>query len=331
MTDRHRPAKDMLRLIQLLSAHKAYGLSVDEIAARMETTRRTAQRYLAALQDIEPDLSTRSDSESQKKLWYLPSPRTRTPPVTAEQLASLSEIAAFMRAQGHGNHARVLDDLRGALQAGLDAAALRKLEPDLEVLDASIEVTHRPGPRAAFDPAIRSQLLEAILRERQVSFRYTDVPGTKVSIRTVSPLAIVVGPRSYLVGYDEDNRALRNYALTGISELAILEHNAHRADFDSGAYVAQSFGAFHDGRFHHWVLRFRPEAAHELSSYQFHPSQTVKELPGGEVEVSFFCESIREVAYECFRWSGHLTAIGPAELRDTVREICAGIETACRA
>ena len=28
MVDRHRPAKDLLRLIQVLSAHKAFGLSV---------------------------------------------------------------------------------------------------------------------------------------------------------------------------------------------------------------------------------------------------------------------------------------------------------------
>jgi hypothetical protein len=41
--------------------------------------------------------------------------------------------------------------------------------------------------------------------------------------------------------------------------------------------------------------------AHELSNYQFHPTQTMKHLDTGETEVSFQCESIREVAYERVR------------------------------
>lgn len=320
----------MIRLIQLLSAHKAYGLTVDDIAKRMETTRRTAQRYLSALQDIEPDLTSRSDEDSQKKYWYLPSHRTRVPQISAEQLASLAEIAAFMQAQGHGNHARTLEDLRASLQASMEAATLRKLEPDLEVLDASLEVTHRPGPRATFDPAIRSLLLESILAEKQVSFQYTDVPGTKVSMRTVSPLALVAGPRSYLVGRDEAMQSIRNFALTGITDLAMLDYGAVRQGFDVSVYVTKSFGAFHDGRFGQWSLRFKPDAAHELASYQFHPSQTMSILPSGEVEVKFECESVREVAYECFRWSGQLVAVGPDGLKQMIREISAGLERACK-
>ncbi len=330
MTDRHRPAKDMLRLIQILSAHKAYGLTIDEIAERMETARRTAQRYVSSLQDIEPDLTFRIDEASQKKHWYLPSRRTRVPYVSAEQLASLTEIAAFMEAQGHAGHARFLEDLRASLQASLESAILRRLEPDLEVLDASLEVTHRPGPRATFDPAVRSRLLEAILAEKQVSFQYTDVPGTKVSQRTVSPLALVAGPRSYLVGRDESLEAIRNFALTGINDLAMLDDVAKREDFNAAAYVAKSFGAFHDGKFGQWVLRFKPEAAHELMSYQFHPTQTMSTLPSGEVEVTFQCESIREIAYECFRWSEQIVAIGPGSLRHMIRDICADMEKVCR-
>ena len=317
-------------MIQLLSAHKAYGLTTDEIAARMETSPRTVQRYLSSLQDIEPDLASRTGEDNQRKYWYLPSHRTRVPRINAEQLASLAEIAAFMQAQGHGNHARTLEELRATLQASLETATLRRLEPDLEVLDASLEVTHRPGPRATFDPTVRSLLLESILAERQVSFQYTDVPGTKVSMRTVSPLALVAGPRSYLVGWDEEMLSIRNFALTGIANLNMLDDGAARRDFDVSSYVAKSFGAFHDGKFDQWTLRFRAEAAHELASYQFHPSQTVTALPSGEVEVTFECESVREVAYECFRWSGQLVAAGPKSLQDMIRDISAGLEQACR-
>lgn len=330
MVDRHRPAKDLMRLIQLLSAQKAFGLSVEDIAARMEVSLRTARRLLAALADIEPDLTFHTADDSQKKFWFLPSAKTRMPPVTAEQLSGLTVIAGFMRAQGHDGYAQTLQELRDNLQAGLDRRALLRLDPDLEILDASIEVAHRPGPKTSVDPVIRSQILGAITEGRQVRFLYTDVRGLKTSKRRVSPYALILGPRAYLISRDEDAGGIRNFALTGMSEIEPCEAPATRDGFDVAAYVAQSFGAFHDGKFGHWTLRFKAGTAHELSTYQFHPSQTMAVLPNGEIEVAFHCESIREVAYECFRWSEHLVAIGPESLRSTVLEICDNMRAACR-
>jgi len=329
MVDRQRPAKDMMRLIQLLSGHKASGLTVKEIAARMETSPRTVHRYLAALHDIEPDLASRLSEDSQEKIWFLPSTRTRLPPVTAEQLSSLTAISKFMHAHGQEGFAQTLTSLRDSLQAGLDRTALMRIEPDLEVLDASIEVTHRPGPKSAYDPQIRTQLLKAITCELQIEFRYTDVRGRKTSTRRVSPYALVAGPRAYLIGREHKSGDIRNFAMHGIRDITELESAAPRRGFDARSYVAQSFGAFHDGEFHQWVLRFKPSTAHELKSYQFHPSQTMTTLHNGEVEVSFRCESIREVAYECFRWSEHLSWIGPIALQDTVTKICNDIKAAC--
>lgn len=251
------------------------------------------------------------------------------PAITAEQLANLKAIASFMRAQGHPEYAKVLQDLRDSLQAGLDRATLVRLDPDLEVLDANVEAAHRPGPRAPLDPAVRSQLLKAIAAERQVEFLYTDVRGLKASRPRVLPYALVVGPRAYLVGRDEVSGGIRNYALTGIRDVEEREEAAPRSGFDAAEYVARSFGAFHDGQFHDWTLRFKATAAHALESYQFHPSQKKTLLPSGEVEISFHCESIREVAHECFRWSEDLISIDPAPLRDMVTGICEDMKAAC--
>ena len=329
MVDRHRPAKDLLRLIQVLSAHKAFGLSVEDIAARMEVSLRTARRLLNALSDIEPDLTSHTAEDSQKKFWYLPSTKTRIPAVTAEQLSGLTAIANFMRAQGHQGYAETLQDLRDSLQAGLDRASLLRLDPDLEVLDASIGVTHRPGPKTSFDPLIHSLLLTAITEQKQVRFLYTDVRGIKTARRRVSPYALILGPRAYLVCHDEDAGGTRNFTTTGMADVEVHNAPATPVDFDVSAYVRQSFGAFHDGEFNHWTMRFKASTAHELSTYQFHPSQTMTVLPTGEIDITFYCESIREVAYECFRWSEHLVAIGPNALQSTVKEICGNIGLVC--
>lgn len=328
MVDRHRPAKDLVRLIQMLSGHKAFGLSVKDIAANMEVSTRTARRLLSALGDIEPDLSFHMAEDSHKKFWFLPTARTRMPSVTADQLSGLTAIANFMRAQGHQGYAETLQTLRDNLQAGLDRPSLLRLDPDLEVLDASVEVTHRPGPKTSFDPVIRSQLLRAITEQKQVSFQYTDVRGLKTSWRHVSPYALIVGPRAYLICRDEDAGGIRNFALTGIADVDVSDAPASHDGFDVAAYVGSSFGAFHDGQFNTWTLRFKAETAYELLTYQFHPTQTMTVLATGEVEISFHCESVREVAYECFRWSEHLVAIGPKALQDTVEEICRNMRMA---
>lgn len=329
MVDRHRPAKDMIRLIQLLSGHKASGLSVEDISAKLEISERSTRRYLSALQDIEPDLSFHEE-ENHKKFWYLPTTQTRMPAVTAEQLSSLTAIANFIHMQGHLDYAQMLQGLRDSLQSGLDRATQARLDPDLEILDASVEVTHYPGPKASLDPVIRRQILSAINREKQIQFHYTSVFGRSTTDRVVSPYALVVGRRAYLVARDERAKAIRNFVLTGISALRESDIPATREGFDARAYVRQSFGAFHDGKFHQWTLRFRETAAHSLVGYQFHPTQTMTKFPNGEIEVSFYCESIREVAYECFRWSDHLSAIGPADLRGMVDEICREMAAACQ-
>ena len=325
-TDRQRPAKDMLRLIQLLASEKAFGLTLADIQDRMEWSYRTTQRYIAALQDIEPDLTFHIDEDTKAKHWYLPSPRTRIPPVNADQLASLTAIAGFMAAQGHSSYAETLEGLRETLQAGLDRSSMVRLDPDLEVLDDSIEIALRPGPKSSFDPAIRTSLLQAITTSQQVRFQYTNVSGRKTSQKTVSPYALTVGPRTYLIARDEAAKATRNYALTGIADLEILSTPAVPADFDVKAYVSQSFGAFHDGIFERWILRFKPGMAYELSNYQFHPTQTVTHLDNDEIEVSFWCESIREVAYECVRWSEHLTWVGPERLRGLLQDIISDLK-----
>jgi hypothetical protein len=67
------------------------------------------------LRDIEQDLSYHLAVDTQQKFWYLPTPKTRIPAVSAAQLSGLTAIAAFMTKQGHGDYAQMLGDLRDTL------------------------------------------------------------------------------------------------------------------------------------------------------------------------------------------------------------------------
>ena len=319
--DRMRPGKDLIRVIHMLQANKSFGITAEAIAQEMEVSIRTVKRWLSAIKDIEPDLSFRLIPEVKGKLWYLPAAKTRVSPASADQLASLSAIASLLKAMGYAEYSGLLNELRDGLQANISQQQWNKIDPDLEVMDEAVQVALRPGPKAIYAPSIRATLLDAMLMQKQVIFTYQNITATKISPKHVSPLGIILGPRAYLVAHDEEVDALRNYALTGMGKLSIGKNNNTHANFDIDAFVHRSFGAFHDGIFEEWILTFDAKAAPMLEHYEFHPSQETQILEGGEVEIRFSCESVKEIAYECFRWSEHLISIQPDALNLAVTQI----------
>ena len=319
--DRQRPAKDLLRVIHILQANKSFGVTAETIAKEMEVSVRTVKRWLSAIKDIEPDLSYRNVSEIRGNLWYLPTAKTRITPTSADQLSSLKTISQLLKSHGYEEYSRVLNELSDVFKASADTRQMNRIDPDLEVLEESVRVTHSPGPKGVYEPMLRSALLEAILTEQQVQFTYKNTSDTKIDEKQVSPLGITLGPRVYLVAFDQSIKEIRNYALTGISNFRVLDQPIEYFHFDLNQYVGGSFGAFHDGIFLKWKLKFKSEAAPALYKYQFHPTQKFKTLDNGEIEISFYCESVREVALECFKWSHHLVSIKPRLLRETIDKI----------
>lgn len=318
---RHRPARDLLRLVEMLQARRHVGMTIEEIAHDVGRSERTVHRLLKTLADTGYDLHSRLDEDGRRKRWMVRTSRSTVPAVTADTLSSLTGIGEMLRSQGLVDYAELITDLRRHLEASQERRRLLALDPDLEVFDDTLGVASRPGPVAPSDPTVRRRLQDAIVTGLMVHFTYTDVRGDKTSERLVSPLGLLLGPRAYLVARDT-NKSVRIFALTGIREPRLMPDVADRDDFDLRAFVERSFGAFHDGVYREWRLRFEAAARHEVEHYRFHPSQTVTVHETGEVEVVFTCESVREVAYECFRWSEWLVAVETEELRACLREIC---------
>ena len=108
--------------------------------------------------------------------------------------------------------------------------------------------------------------------QKQITFTYKNITATKTSQRRASPLGIILGPRAYLVAHDEEADALRNYTLTGIENLHIIDEDNPHTAFDIDAFAHRSF-AFHDGILMVRTLTFHAKAAPILEHYEFHPTQ----------------------------------------------------------
>ncbi len=84
--------------------------------------------------------------------------------------------------------------------------------------------------------------------------------------------------------------------------------------------LRDSFGV-HSGRgTHHVVIHFHPHIADYIREKKWHPSQTLKELPDGGVELKLKLSSLLEVQRWILGWAGNAVAIAPPELVASVTE-----------
>jgi predicted DNA-binding transcriptional regulator YafY len=72
---------------------------------------------------------------------------------------------------------------------------------------------------------------------------------------------------------------------------------------------------------HDVVLRFVPEVADEVATFQFHPTQTLTCEPNGSTVVRFCAGGLREMAWHLFTWGAAVKIIEPKALREIMRNL----------
>lgn len=69
------------------------------------------------------------------------------------------------------------------------------------------------------------------------------------------------------------------------------------------------------------VVRFTEAVADYIREKKWHPSQLLKELPDGGVELRMSLSSLVEVQRWILSWGGDATVLEPATLRKQLREV----------
>ena len=85
-------------------------------------------------------------------------------------------------------------------------------------------------------------------------------------------------------------------------------------DFDLDAYASRSFGTFQEEP-EEVVLRFLPSAAGEARRMVFHPTQQLRDLDDGSLEVRLTAGGLLEVAHHLFSWGDTVQIIAPDRLK----------------
>jgi len=316
---RKEPAVRLLHLARLLAAEPG-GISLDEITAKFQVSRRTAERMRAAIAETFPYLE--EIEGEQPKRWRLPNGLSsifREP--LADELAALHGVARRLTHEGVGDSAALLESLASKIEASLKPARRRTLAPDIEALLEAEGFISRPGPWPNIPSQIFSLIREAILMGRRVAFQYRSEIADTPAYREVIPYGLLFGHRAYLVAAFPWEQEPVNYRLDRMTDLCVTKTAGTRPrSFDLDAYSALSFGVFQEEP-HDVVLRFIPEVADEVANFRFHPSQTITRGADGSSTLHFRAGGLREMAWHLFTWGDTVMIIAPDELKTMMLDL----------
>ena len=313
---RHEKGARLLELARML-ASSAEGLTLDEMADRLDVGRRTAERMRDAVREVFPQLEEVDDPPTRR--FRIPSGLDglfQAP--TAEELAALNAAADLWTQQGAQGRAGALRSLEQKVLSATRAAARRRLAPDLEALLQAETIAVQAGPRPFEDEAVLAAVREALKAGSMLSFRYEggSQPGR---VREVSPFGILFGRANYLVAAEGEGGP-RNWRLDRLHDVKVSPRPAHRPQgFSLQDYADESFGIYQDDT-EDVVLRILPASAEGALRWRFHSDQVLEKQADGSVIVRFRASGMRELAWHLFTWGDQVQVLAPERLKSILVE-----------
>lgn len=314
------PTLSVLALARELAA-SAEGLTLDEMAAVVHVSRRSAERMRDAVEAAFGALERIEDG--QKIRFWLPARSLGNFAVapTAEELTELENAVRALDASGARERVTLLRTLATKIRASLREGDRRRLSVDVEAQLRAEAFACIVGPRPSANPGLLASLRRALLEGRQVAFGY----GAPPRWRKVVPYGLLFGARPYLVARAGRRAKPALFRLDRIHDTKILdEPGAPPEDFDLGTYAAQSFGVFHETP-EEVMLQFAPDVAEEARAFLFHPGQTLADEPDGSLIVRFRAGGFLEIVHHLMTWGPAVTILAPQRLIDLMRETVAAL------
>ena len=92
-------------------------------------------------------------------------------------------------------------------------------------------------------------------------------------------------------------------------------------DFDPETWEAAAFDVFAGGAPTKYVLRFASEVAPYVRERRWHPSQKLRGLSGGGVELQMTCAGSHEIMNWVASWRQWVVVVQPKSLRQEMAEL----------
>jgi proteasome accessory factor B len=172
------------------------------------------------------------------------------------------------------------------------------------------------------DLVVFNALSGAVLRQEEVGFAYRKPGDAKKSARRVRPYHLANRENLwYLVGHDLERGALRTFALPRITDVTVSKETfARPEDFSPEKFFSTALGVLGGAGDYRVVIRFTPAVAERIREREWHESQELRELPGGELELEMRLGALTEAEQWILGWGAAAEVIGPPELRTNMKK-----------
>jgi len=304
-------------LIRTLQAHH-YGLGVDELAARLECTRRTVQRDLAVMKDVFPlQCETR---DYGKKFWKLAANFLESDEL---QLSVTEMISLFFSQQ-------LLAPLAGTQFGNGLATALQKIKALLpsKALHyfSAMEDAYLVKALGSYDYSGEDKLItilnQGIIDQRTVEVTYGSTSQKRQVTTDFQPYGMVLlGATLYCIGYLAEYDEIRTLKVARLKAAQLTDFEFERpSTFSLTKHVHGSFGVFRSGKLQTVRARFSGWAARNVREYKWHHSQAITKDDGETVVVTFELGNTIEFKRWILGFGSFAQVMKPKKLADEVTQ-----------
>jgi predicted DNA-binding transcriptional regulator YafY len=224
-------------------------------------------------------------------------------------------------------------------------SALQKLEqglPDtvslsLDGVGQSISFSTRAEPILNLE--VFDALAKATAHRQQLELAYRKPGQSETELRRIDPYHLAnINGEWYLFAYDHLRKDIRTFVPARIKSLKRTGKSFPRPQrFSLEQRLRDSFGVHSGHGEFDVVIHFAAEVADYIREKKWHPSQQLRELKGGGIELRLKLSSLAEVERWVLSWGGNAWVVRPAALAESIRLSAkrilrsAGAKTASRA
>ena len=207
-------------------------------------------------------------------------------------------------------------------------SAIRKMEqalPDtisLNLADIGQTISFRTRAEPILDLKIFDVLAKAVAQRQQLELHYRKPGQPKTEARLVDPYHLAnINGEWFLFAHDHARKDIRTFVPARIQSAKPTGKTFKRSQkFSLEKRLRDSFGVHSGDGAYEVVIRFDLHAADYVREKKWHPSQQLRELKGGGVELKLKLSSLAEIERWVLSWGGGAKVLKPRELAEAVRK-----------
>lgn len=312
---RGRQVVRLWRLLQLVS--RPGGLTVAVAAREFGCSVRTVWRDLRAVQDAGFPIYDERANGRREGVWRVEAGfQSRLPlPITLDEIVALLLSERLLAPALVFPFGSAVSSFTGKIRALLAPSALDLMDEMANRVGVRALGTKLQGDAIEHVPAIQ----RALAKQQALRVRYFSMSRAAETERRVDPYHLTYfNGGFYLIGYCHVRRAVRVFAVERMRAVTPLDETfTVPPDFDADAYLASAWGLVRGERVR-VRARFTAAVAPYVRERLWHPTQTVRDLDAGRLEVTLEVADTVEVRRWLLGFGGDVEVIEPATLREAI-------------